>query len=104
MITNAIFDQMTTDERWLGFGYLGERRNLREAVASGERPAEDLEWIEKADSAALAQAEMYNLSFDQLFDWANSRRGRIYADCWFGSGGQHARSYLPTEFGHLFNH
>jgi hypothetical protein len=28
-LTTADLDQMTSDDRWLGFGYLGERRNLR---------------------------------------------------------------------------
>ena len=100
MFTVETIEKMTTDPRWLGFGYLGERRNLRAEVVSGERFRTDvIDLIARADALALAQANMYGLDADTFFHWANSIQGRKYGDCWFGSGGRHASSYLPTEFG-----
>jgi hypothetical protein len=99
MLTTADLEKMTTDDRWLGFGYLGERRN--ELDPEGRHTAERAaELVAKADAMALTQANLYGLTYEEVFTWANSKRGRWYGDCWFGANGQHAERYLPTEFGH----
>lgn len=103
MLTTQNLEAMYTDERWLGFGYLGERRT---ALSMGEDPegltkeaAADL--VAKADAMVLAHANRYSFTAEELFTWANSKDGRWYADCWFGNNGQHAFNYLPTDFAGL---
>lgn len=88
-LTAADLDHMETDERWLGWGYLGERA----------RAFENGRDIEEADTRALAAANAEGLDYEALFEWANSKYGRWYGDCMFGAGGQHAEMYLPGEAG-----
>lgn len=86
-LTPADFDKMTTNEAWLGFGYLGERRNAREAGRD----------TTTADESAIAEANRLGLTAEELFEWANSKIGRWYGDCWFGANGQHAERYAPGQ-------
>lgn len=86
-LTVADFDKMTTNEKWLGFGYLGERRN---ALESGRDTT-------AADESAIAEANRLGLTVEELFEWANSKNGRWYGDCWFGANGQHAETYAPGQ-------
>ena len=85
--TTADFDKMATKDEWLGFGYLGERKNQREM---GRDTTE-------ADEKAIAEANRLGLTDEELFDWANSKNGRWYGDCMFGSNGQHAEIYMPGQ-------
>jgi hypothetical protein len=86
--TAGIFEQMMTDDRWLGFGYLGERRNQ---LAIGHADA-----VAAADAVVIATANRKQLSDEQLFEWANSKNGRWFADCYFGSHTHHTdNQYLP---------
>ncbi len=68
--TTSTFDRMTSDDRWLGFGYLGSRQY-----------ADDAE-------VALADAFVFDVTADwtddELFTWANSKDGRWFADILFG--------------------
>ena len=86
-LTTEDFDKMTTNEMWLGFGYLGERRNAREAGHD----------TTAADESAIAEANRLGLTAEELFEWANSKNGRWYGDCWFGANGQHAELYAPGQ-------
>ncbi|MGQ3384499.1 hypothetical protein [Glutamicibacter sp. TV12E] len=97
MITTADLDQMTTREDWLGFGYLGERRNMQlDDETENFTPEEARALVAKADTMVLDRANELEMTADQLFDqWANQRVGRWYADCWFGADGKHAEGYLP---------
>jgi len=81
----TFFDDLSKDERWLGFGYLGERRN------------KDFKIVADADVLALETAIGRGLTYGQMFTWANSKYGRWYGDCQFGCNGQHAEEYLPKK-------
>jgi hypothetical protein len=70
------------NESWLGFGYLGDRRNAAEAVRSGEWEYAN---ITLADDAALKEANRKHWSAARFFDWLNSKNGRWYADATIGS-------------------
>jgi hypothetical protein len=85
MFTTADLDKMYRNDEWLGFGYLGERRNHTDAE------------VEAADAKALEDANNNSLTAEELFDWANSKDGRWYGDCMFGNNGNHADRYLPSK-------
>ena len=51
--------------------------------------------VARADGMLLDHAESRQMTEEQLFQWANSKHGRWYGDCWFGANGQHAEKYLP---------
>jgi hypothetical protein len=93
-------------EGWLGFGYLGGRRDVLAAVnhepgygdwSVGERGRDD---VAAADAAVVAEANRLGWGPEELFRWANSRDGRHFADTalegpdglaraiaeWFGTG------------------
>lgn len=84
-LTIAHLDHMESDDRWEGFGYLGERRNQRLAGRG----------TEAADIKALRAANAAGLDYQGLFAWANSKDGRWYGDCMFGANERHAEKYLP---------
>lgn len=81
MNTTTTFDQMTTDDRWLGFGYLGERRNALDN-SDPEAPAIPAR-VELADTFVLDVTADW--TDDELFAWANSKDGRWYGDILFGT-------------------
>jgi hypothetical protein len=86
----AAFDRMLNDDRWLGFGYLGERRNQLQAGRAAE--------VAAADVKAMAAANEAGLTGEELFDGANSKNGRWYGDCMFGSyASPSANLYLPGQ-------
>jgi hypothetical protein len=89
MLTTADFDNMHQADEYLGFGYIGGRRNH---LAEG-RTSE----VAQADAKAIVAANKARLSYRELFEWANSKNGRWYADCMFGNHGQHADDYLPGK-------
>ena len=90
--TSSTFDDMARDDRFCGWGYIGARQNLRDAVAAGEWSADMLDTLAEADALALATG----VPGDKLFAWANSKDGRRFADCYFGSSNHaHADKYLP---------
>ena len=82
-LTTTHLVNMTTNVEWGGFGYIGER----------ERNGED---TTAADAMLLEAANHQGMTEEQLFDWANTKAGRWYGDCWFGANGQHAEKYLPV--------
>lgn len=90
MLTTELFNQMAEDDRWLGFGYLGERANFLEGNG-------DVEVVTDADEKAIAEANVMGLDEDELFEWANSKNGRWYGDCMFGGNGRDAERYLPGQ-------
>lgn len=67
---------------WLGFGYLGERRNAAEAVRSGEWEYAN---VTAADTLALKIANEKGWTAKRFFDWLNSKDGRFFADMTLGS-------------------
>jgi hypothetical protein len=87
-LTTAVFDEMSRDDRWLGFGYLGERRNVLNAhpdeVAEG-CPAPEM--VPAVDQRVIDTANARGWDYDGLFEWANSKSGRWLGDATFGGGG-----------------
>jgi hypothetical protein len=89
-----LFDDMARDDRFGGFGYIGARQNLRDSVATSEWPADMLDVLAEADAVVLDTG----VTGEALFVWANSKDGRWFADCYFGSTDhRHADKYLPTK-------
>lgn len=74
----STFDRMSADDRWLGFGYLGGRRTALDASDPGA-PAQP-ERVAEVDAWLLG----LGLEDDALFEWANSKNGRHFADVVFG--------------------
>jgi len=87
-LTPDVFDEFTRDDRWLGFGYLGGRRNT---LASTDPVSPHL--VEAVDRRVVDWANYYGWTRDELFAWANSKAGRWFADVMFGS---HVR--VDTDF------
>lgn len=71
-------------EDWGGYGYLGERRHVHASIVSGEWP--DTMWnrVAEADTFVVLCAVNNGWNDDRLFEWANSRAGRHFADEVFG--------------------
>ena len=86
-LTTANIEYAYRNGEWLGFGYLGERRNA----------AEEGKDVSAADAKALEAANRAGLTGAEFFEWLNSKNGRWYADCMFGAYGQHADEYLPGQ-------
>lgn len=95
-LTIADLDRMAEDDRWLGYGYLGERRNRRMTAieATGRRQADLIEEVTRMDRDVVEEANVEGLTYDELFAWANSKDGRWFADCY---GTPHAAQYLPNR-------
>jgi hypothetical protein len=83
-LTAAVFDEFSRDDRWLGFGYLGERRN-RLSDIDPDRPAEP-DLVAAIDQRIVDHANAEGWTRDDLFHWANSRDGRWFGDVVFGGG------------------
>lgn len=81
-LTTADIDRMTEDDRWLGFGYLGERQFALHST-DPEAPAQP-ERVATIDAWLIARANRLGLDYDDLFAWANSKDGRWFADAVFG--------------------
>lgn len=89
-LTTATFAEMTEDSRWKGFGYLGER----EGVGRHRDP----KVLEQSDKQLLDRMNYLGYSYEQAFEWINSKSGRHYGDAAFGgSGSADAEKLLPTE-------
>lgn len=74
-LTTADIDRMTNDDRWLGWGYLGERER-------NSGPAQHA-----TDQRVIEFANHRGLTYDELFAWANSKDGRWFGDVMFGGAG-----------------
>lgn len=82
-LADDVFDQMTTDPRWLGFGYLGGRCNAL-STTDPESPAQP-ERVAATDRLILDRVRQHGWGYDRLFTWANSKDGRLLAEAMFGS-------------------
>lgn len=78
----ATFDAMTAREDWLGFGYLGARRNALDTSDPEITPTTPAE-LAKVDAWLLRV--MHAWTADEIFAWANSKYGRWFGDEVFGS-------------------
>jgi hypothetical protein len=79
-----LFDVLAERDEWLGYGYLGERQNVLEAAATGGLPAALTDRVAAADAFLIEHAARLGWSTDRLFEWANSKAGRWFADDVFG--------------------
>jgi hypothetical protein len=70
MLTITDLAKAAQDDRWLGWGYLGERSRQDNAVL-----------VEAADQRVIDLANERGWTYEELFAWANSKLGR-----WFGDG------------------
>ena len=75
-LTGADMRRASSDNRWLGFGYLGTRRHT-EAAAE----------LTAADEAVLDHANAEGWTYEELFTWANSKAGRHFGNVVFGGSG-----------------
>ena len=85
------FNAMENNEEWGGWGYLGERRHYLQTEGHNHQRAA----VARADQAAYTAAAERGLSPEALFDWANSKTGRWYADCALSGDFATAARYLP---------
>lgn len=80
------FERMMRDDRWLGFGYLGERRNFIATMHEAGVPANVSAYrLADVDELVQSEAAAKELTYDQLFAWANSKAGRWFADLFLGA-------------------
>ena len=70
-----LFDRFANDDRFLGFGYIGERRNFLDA---------DAERVAEADETILEHVRDMGWTADELFAWGNSKDGRWFSDMALG--------------------
>lgn len=66
------FNRMERDDRFLGFGYIGG--------ISASQAADRLEAVDELVHSAAAAEQ---LTYEDLFLWANSKHGRWFADVMF---------------------
>ena len=79
---NRLFNRMTSDDRWLGFGYLGGRLGFLTSD-DPEAPARP-DLVADADEAILERVKDEGWTYEDLFTWANSKDGRWFADMALG--------------------
>lgn len=77
------FDLLERNPEWLGFGYLGERRNAL-SDSDPESPARP-EFVAEVDARLLDFVRREGWTQRELFNWANSKYGRWFGDVVFGS-------------------
>jgi hypothetical protein len=73
-----VFDQMMQNEAWEGFGYLGGR-NIALTSTDPEAPALPAV-VAVVDDYLITETTVRGWTEQELFDWANSRLGRWFAD------------------------
>lgn len=80
---------MHNADNWLGYGYLGERHNYlaREEELAIITPEAADAFLAEVDQVVLDDANAHGYSYDDLFEWANSKNGRWFADVVLGGAG-----------------
>jgi hypothetical protein len=68
------FDRFANRDDFLGFGYIGSRQSFT------------AEEVAPVDAAILDIAEGLGWDEERLFEWANSKDGRWFADTALGCG------------------
>lgn len=90
--TASIFDRFAERDAWLGFGYIGGRRNALDS-SDPESPAQP-ELVAAIDALVLEHAASW--TDEELFVWANSTSGRHFADAVFGGTGTAAERFAQA--------
>lgn len=96
-LTTRDLDEMIDRPEWRKFGYIGARDVFKDAILTQGHSGPRAKLLTRADAMVLDRANDLGYTEDQLFDWANSKRGKAYGDCWFHDGGKHAMKYLPRS-------
>lgn len=97
-LTTDDIHRAADDDRWAGYGYLGERRNhFAGANERGLSPQLADAEITVADQIVIAHANAQGWTYEDLFAWANSKNGRYFADEIFGGMGQLADRLARVE-------
>lgn len=91
-LTVADIDRAVADPRWLGFGYIGGRRNTLTSD-DPEAPADPAS-VHATDERVIAWANEHRWTYEDLFAWANSKNGRWLGDVMFGSD-----EHIDARFG-----
>ena len=88
-LNTSLFDDFRARDDYEGFGYIGERNRWL------PRSPDLVRW---ADDAILTVARNRGWDADRLFQWANSKHGRWFADEAFGGGTleRAIREHLPA--------
>ncbi len=79
-----LFDTFEADPRWLGYGYLRQRINVRDDDPEMGPLAEREALVVAADARVLAYAAEHGGTRETLFRWAISKEGRWFGDAVFG--------------------
>jgi hypothetical protein len=77
MLTITDLAKAAQDDRWLGWGYLGERGRQDDATL-----------VEATDQRVVDLANERGWTFEDLFAWCNSKLGRHFGDVVFGGRGR----------------
>ncbi len=92
----TIFDRFAESDDFLGFGYIGGRRN---ALDESDPECGDMAaLVPDADAAILERVKDEGWTEKALFTWANSKDGRWFSDLAFGcSDLRGAMKYLRKQ-------
>lgn len=93
MFTPDVFEQMSRDDRWLGYGYLGARRTALDT--SDPQATAGPALVARADQMAVDAANAERMDYERFFRWANNKTGRWFGDCAFGGTIEQAPRYAP---------
>ena len=100
MLTTTDITKAADDERWLGWGYLGERSHMLNST-DPEAPANPL-LVEATDQRVVDLANERGWTYEDLFNWCNSKLGRHFADTVFGGRGRFDQRIDDAVRFHLF--
>ncbi|MGB8019626.1 MAG: hypothetical protein WCF04_00195 [Candidatus Nanopelagicales bacterium] len=87
-----VFDKMMNDDRWFGFGYLGERAGTLDD-SDPEAPARPA-LVAEVDRMILETTAHWTA--EERFAWANSKDGRWFGDCAF-DGNDFAKDWAMAK-------
>lgn len=88
------FASYASRSEWLGWGYIGERRAALEMIESRELAGLYRDRVIRADRMALQYAADAGWTDADLFEWANSKAGRWFAELAFAGAFDSAARYL----------
>ena len=87
-LTQEDLRKMTQDERWGGFGYIGEKQGILNSLTEMHFTKENQEsliketihYMNQVDNTILEYANENNWTYEKLFSWVNSKSGRHFAN------------------------
>lgn len=87
-ITQEDFRKITQDERWGGFGYIGQKQSILNSLTEMHFTKENQEsrinqmihLMNSVDNLILEFVNENSWTYEKLFAWVNSKMGRHFAD------------------------